>query len=66
MKSFTVDELISELQNLAKSASRGGATKVCIDDIEGNLGAYGPLETLEVVYDCETDHITIFCNQFEH
>lgn len=40
MKSFTVDELISELQNLAKSASRGGATKVCIDDIEGNLGAY--------------------------
>lgn len=66
MKSFTVDELILELQNVAKSAPRGGATLVCIDDIERNLGAYGPLEALEVTYDDETEHITVFCNQFEH
>ena len=44
----------------------GGETRVCVDDIERNLGANGPLEMLDVAYDNETDDVTIFCNEFEH
>ena len=66
MKCHTVNELIVALRSAAKSAPSGGEAKVCVDDIEGNLGAYGPLEKLEVAYDQESGNVTIFCNQFEH
>ena len=48
MKSFTVDELIAELHNVAKSTRRGGSTKVRIDDIERNLYVYGPWSRLRL------------------
>ena len=66
MKTYTVNELIAALQKVAKDAPSGGETRVCVDDIERNLGARGPLEMLEVAYDNETGDVTIFCNEFEH
>lgn len=66
MKTYTVKELIAALRMVAKIAPNGVDTRVCVDDIERNLGADGPLETLEVAYDNETGDVTIFCNKFEH
>ena len=66
VKTYTVKELIVTLRKVAKDAPRGGETRVCVDDIERNLGANGPLEMLDVAYDNETDDVTIFCNEFEH
>ena len=66
MKAYTVKELISTLRKVAKTAPDGVGTRVCVDDIERNIGARGPLEMLEVAYDNETGDVTIFCNEFEH
>ena len=66
MKTYTVKELIAALRKVAKDAPSGSETRVCVDDIERNLGANGPLEMLDVVYDNETGDVTIFCNEFEH
>ena len=66
MKCHTVNELIAALRGAAKTAPNGGEARVCVDDIEGNLGAYGPLEKIAVAYDHETGNVTILCNQFEH
>ena len=62
---FTIDKLIEELKIVAKDTPRGRATKVCIGDWEGNLGAFAPVETLEVAYDDELDRVTIFCDPHE-
>ena len=65
IKTFTVDELIAELQTVAADTPHGGSTKVAIGDWEGNIGAFGPVETLEVAYDDECDRVTIFCDPHE-
>lgn len=65
MNVFTVNGLITALKKVSKEAPSGGETKVCLDDFEGNMGAFGEIETLEVVYDPEVDRITILCDRHE-
>jgi len=65
MKTYTVNGLIQELRRVAKKSPLGENTLVCLDDFEGNMGAFGPIQTLEVVYDKDTSYVTIFCNRHE-
>jgi hypothetical protein len=65
MKIFTVSELIQELRRAAGESPLGENAKVCLDDFEGNMGAFGPIQTLEVVYDEDTSHVTILCDRHE-
>ena len=65
IKTFTVDELIAKLKLVARESPLGGATKVCLDDFEGNMGAFGTVQTLQVVYDEETACVTILCDPHE-
>lgn len=65
MRVYTVDELTNALKAAAKDSPLGNATKVCIDDFEGNLGAFGLIQTLEVFYDSNTSRVTICCDPHE-
>ena len=62
---FTVDELIAELSSVARDSPLGGKTRVCIGDWEGNMGAFGLIQTLQVVYDAEISRIMIMCDPHE-
>ena len=62
MNSFTVDELMTELRNIAKSAPRGGATKVCVRDVEWNIA----VEELHLEYSADLDKVVLLFDQFEN
>lgn len=64
MKTYTINELVAKLVNVSKETPLGGDAKICIDDVERNLGADGPLESLDVAYDAENGYVTIFCDRF--
>lgn len=65
VKTYTVDELIAALQEVAKQSPQGGNTRVRIGDWEGNLSAHGIVETLEIKYDPATTRVTIYCDPHE-
>ena len=65
IKTYTVDELIDVLKQVASKAPQKGMTKVRIGDWEGNLFANGSVETLELKYDSEASYVTIYCDPNE-
>lgn len=66
IKTYTVDELICELKQVASKSPQGGMTKVRIGDWEGNLSANGLVETLEVKFDPGTSRVVIYCDPNEY
>lgn len=65
IKTYTVNELVEALRNAARNSPWGGETPVCIEDWEGNMSAFGFVETLEVKYDPDTSRIGIYCDPHE-
>ena len=63
MKVFTADELIAAIKAVTSSSLDGGKAKVCLCDLEGNMGS---MEKLHLVYDDEANVVVIEFDPFEN
>ncbi len=66
MRVYTVEQLISELRIIASESPMGLRTQIGIDDFEGNIGAFGPVRNLEIVFDEDSSSILILCDPHEN
>ena len=66
MKVFTVEQLIDELKTVAAESPMGLKTQVGVDDFEGNIGAFGPVQGIEVVFDEDSSNVLLLCDPHEH
>lgn len=63
MEIFTADKLIAAIKAAPSSSPDGGKTKVCLCDLEGNMGS---MEKLHLVYDDEANAVVIEFDPFEN
>lgn len=66
MNVYTVAQLIDELKTVAAESPIGLKTKVGIDDFEGNIGAFGSVQSTEVIFDENSSNILLLCDPHEH
>ena len=66
MKVYTVEQLIDELKTVAAESPTGLKTLVGIDDFEGNIGAFGPVQSIEVIFDEDSSNVLLLCDPHEH
>lgn len=66
MKTFSVEQLVTELKKAAQNSPSGEKTLVCIDDSEGNTGAFGLVQSLDVFYDEEVSRLTILFDRHDN
>lgn len=66
MKVYTVEQLIGELKAVAAESPMGLKTQVGIDDFVGNIGAFGPVQNIEIIFDEDSSNILLLCDPHEH